>query len=133
MAIIATKLKNFYNMDNLTLISKVQSLEERIAHLEAMLPKKLAGSHFIVPSLEEVADHFLEKMPNATSEDALNFSDVFISHYTNTGWKYGKNKMKDWKAAMRSAWDLTKFVTKNNHNDTIGRIQRTSLQQWLDA
>ncbi len=120
-------------MDNLTLISKVQSLEERIKRLEELLPKKLAGSHFIVPSLEEVADHFLEKMPHATSEDALNFADVFISHYTNTGWKYGKNKMKDWKAAMRSAWDLNKFVTKNQHNDTIGRIQRTSLQQWLDA
>ena len=123
-------------MDNLTLISKVQLLEERIARLEIMLSEqqtKSKGSHFIVPSLEEVADHFLEKMPHASSEDALNFADVFISHYTNTGWKYGKNKMKDWKAAMRSAWDLTKFVTKNNHNDTIGRIQRTSLQQWLDA
>ena len=123
-------------MDNLTLISKVQLLEERIARLEIMLSEqqtKSKGSHFIVPSLEEVADHFLEKMPHATSEDALNFADVFISHYTNTGWKYGKNKMKDWKAAMRSAWDLTKFVTKNNHNDTIGRIQRTSLQQWLDS
>ena len=94
---------------------------------------KLKECRFNVPSLEEVADHFLEKMPQATSEDALNFADVFISHYTNTGWKYGKNKMKDWKAAMRSAWDLTKFVTKNQHNDTIGRIQRTSLQQWLDA
>ena len=41
--------------------------------------------------------------------------------------------MKDWKAAMRSAWDLNKFVTKNQYNDTIGRIQRTSLQQWLDS
>ena len=120
-------------MDNLTLLSKVQSLEERIARLEQLLQTKSKDSPFIVPSLEEVADHFLEKMPHATSEDALNFADVFISHYTNTGWKYGKNKMKDWKAAMRSAWDLTKFVTKNQHNDTIGRIQRTSLQQWLDS
>ena len=120
-------------MDNLTLTLKVQSLEERIARLEQLLQTKSKGSHFIVPSLEEVADHFLEKMPHATSEDALNFADIFISHYTNTGWKYGKNKMKDWKAAMRSAWDLSKFVTKNNHNDTIGRIQRSSLQQWLDA
>ena len=121
-------------MDNLTLLSKVQSLEERIKKLEQLLQTKSKDSPFIVPSLEEVADHFLEKIPHATSEDALNFADVFISHYTNTGWKYGKNKMKDWKAAMRSAWDLTKFVTtKNNHNDTIGRIQRTSLQQWLDS
>lgn len=70
----------------------------------------------------------------SSSDDALNFADVFISHYTNTGWKYGKNKMKDWKAAMRSAWDLTKFVNKNNNNyeSKLGRIQRSDLQQWLD-
>lgn len=122
--------------NNQSLFSKIALLEERVSQLENLLKEqqiKSKGSHFIVPSLEEVADHFLEKMPHATSEDALNFADVFISHYTNTGWKYGKNKMRDWKAAMRSAWDLTKFVTKNNHNDTIGRIQRTSLQQWLDS
>ena len=120
--------------NNQSLFSRIASLEERVSQLEMQLSQtKLKECRFNVPSLEEVADHFLEKMPQATSEDALNFADVFISHYTNTGWKYGKNKMKDWKAAMRSAWDLTKFVTKNQHNDTIGRIQRTSLQQWLDA
>ena len=121
--------------NNQSLLSKVQLLEERVNQLEMQLSQrtKSKDSPFIVPSLEEVADHFIEKMPHATSEDALNFADVFISHYTNTGWKYGKNKMKDWKAAMRSAWDLTKFVTKNQHNDTLGRIQRTSLQQWLDS
>lgn len=42
--------------------------------------------------------------------------------------------MKDWKAAVRSAWDLTKFVTtKNQHNDTIGRIQRDTIQQWVNS
>jgi len=122
-------------MDINTLILEVRLLNERVSQLESQLNQqtKLKGCLFIAPSLEDVADYFLERMPNASSEDALHFADVFISHYTNTGWKYGKNKMKDWKAAMRSAWDLTKFVTKNNHNDTIGRIQRTSLQQWLDA
>lgn len=38
------------------------------------------------------------------------------------------------KAAVRSAWDLSKFVTtKNNHNDTIGRIQRDTIQQWVNS
>lgn len=83
--------------------------------------------------MEAVAEYFLERLPMSSSEDALNFADVFISHYTNTGWKYGKNKMKDWKAAMRSAWDLSKFVTKNNNqNEQLGRVQRSALQQWLD-
>ena len=124
-------------MDINTLICEVLSLKERVIQLESQLNNqqiKSKGCLFTAPSLEEVADYFLERMPNAHSEDALHFADVFISHYTNTGWKYGKNKMKDWKAAMRSAWDLTKFVTtKNQHNDTIGRIQRDTIQQWVNS
>ena len=124
-------------MDINTLISEVHLLRERVTQLENQLNNqqtKSKGCLFIAPSLEDVADYFLERMPNANSEDALHFADVFISHYTNTGWKYGKNKMKDWKAAVRSAWDLSKFVTtKNNHNETIGRIQRNSLQQWVNG
>jgi hypothetical protein len=123
-------------MDINTLISEVRSLSERVSQLEIQLNQqtKSRECRFTAPSLEDVADYFLERMPNANSEDALHFADVFISHYTNTGWKYGKNKMKDWKAAVRSAWDLSKFVTtKNNHNETIGRIQRDSLQQWVNG
>lgn len=89
---------------------------------------------FQPPSNEQVAEYFLERMPSAETEDALNFADIFISHYTNTDWYYGKKKMKDWKAAMRSAWKLHEFVNKNNNNyeSKLGRIQRADLQQWLD-
>ena len=85
--------------------------------------------------MEEVAEYFLERIPFACSEDALNFAEVFISHYTNTNWYYGKKKMKDWKAAMRSAWKLHEFVTNNNNNyeSKLGRVQRSDLQQWLNS
>ncbi len=85
--------------------------------------------------MEQVAEYFLERIPSASSEDALNFAEVFISHYTNTNWYYGKKKMKDWKAAMRSAWKLHEFVTNNNNNyeSKLGRVQRSDLQQWLDS
>ncbi len=124
-------------MDINTLICAVRLLEERVSQLESQLNNQQIKSkecRFTAPSLEDVADYFLERMPNSNTEDSLHFADVFISHYTNTGWKYGKNKMKDWKAAVRSAWDLSKFVTtKNQHNDTIGRIQRNSLHEWVNA
>ena len=113
-------------MDNPTLTLKVQSLEERIARLEQLLQTKSKGSHFIVPSLEDVADYFLEKMPHATSEDAINFADVFISHYTNTGWKYGKNKMKDWKAAIRT-WEQRQTPNKqftSKEDEAINQLKQ---------
>lgn len=109
--------------------SRISALEERTSTLEHKTPK----TTFEPPTMEQVAEYFLQRLPMSSSNDALNFADVFISHYTNTGWKYGKNKMKDWKAAMRSAWDLNKFVTKNNNqNEQLGRVQRSALQQWLD-
>lgn len=109
--------------------SRISAIEEMISSLHQKTPR----TNFTPPTSEQVAEYFLERLPMSSSNDALNFADVFISHYTNTGWKYGKNKMKDWKAAMRSAWDLSKFVTKNNNqNEQLGRVQRSALQQWLD-
>ena len=108
---------------------RISALEELISSMQIKTPR----TTFTIPTSEQVAEYFLQRIPYACSNDALNFADVFISHYTNTGWKYGKNKMKDWKAAMRSAWDLSKFVTiKNTNNEQLGRVQRSELQRWLN-
>ena len=119
-------------MNELTQILKeVRELRELI---DALLTQKEKKTTFKPPTIEEVADYFIERMPNAETEDALNFAEIFISHYTNTNWYYGKKKMKDWKAAMRSAWKLHEFITnKNQNNEQLGRIQRTELQKWINA
>jgi hypothetical protein len=121
------QLKQAY--ESLTL--RVQLLEEQLTLLKSKTPR----TSFSPPTMEEVAEYFLERIPFASSEDALNFAEVFISHYTNTNWYYGKKKMKDWKAAMRSAWKLHEFVTtkNNNYESKLGRVQRADLQQWLDS
>lgn len=123
-------------MNEQQLKQEIESLRLRISAIEELissLHQKTPRTNFTPPTSEQVAEYFLQRIPYACSEDALNFADVFISHYTNTGWKYGKNKMKDWKAAMRSAWDLNKFVTKNNNqNEQLGRVQRSELQRWLN-
>lgn len=120
-------------MNELTEI--LREVRELHIKLDYLLQKKQSDSNrFTPPTLEQVAEYFIERVPNAQTEDALNFADIFISHYTNTNWYYGKKKMKDWKAAMRSAWKLHEFITnKNNNNDTIGRIQRSELQNWIDS
>ena len=114
-----------------SLTLRVQLLEEQLMSLKSKTPR----TSFSPPTQEQVAEYFLERIVSASSEDALNFAEVFISHYTNTNWYYGKKKMKDWKAAMRSAWKLHEFVTNNNNNyeSKLGRVQRSDLQQWLNS
>ena len=114
-----------------SLTLRVQLLEEQLMSSKCKTPRTL----FSPPTMEEVGEYFLERIPSASSNDALNFAEVFISHYTNTNWYYGKKKMKDWKAAMRSAWKLHEFVNKNNNNyeSKLGRVQRADLQQWLNS
>lgn len=52
---------------------------------------------FIIPSLDEVKKYCLERKNNVNAEH-------FIDFYSSKGWYVGKNKMKDWKAAVRT-WE----------------------------
>ena len=54
---------------------------------------------FTPPSIEEVRDYCLERMNNVDPEK-------FIDFYESKGWMVGKNKMKDWRAAVRT-WERT--------------------------
>lgn len=53
---------------------------------------------FAPPTLQEVKDYCLKM--GYTHVDA----ERFIDYYTSNGWMVGKNRMKDWKAAVRN-WD----------------------------
>ena len=53
---------------------------------------------FAPPTLENVSEYCREM--DYTNVDAARFIDF----YTSNGWRVGKNRMKDWKAAVRN-WD----------------------------
>jgi len=59
-------------------------------------PKKRA-SRFTPPSIEEVREYCLERGNGIDAERFVNF-------YESKGWMVGKNKMKDWKASVRT-WE----------------------------
>lgn len=63
------------------------------------------SSRFTPPTLEEVEDYCIERNNNVDPER-------FIDYYTSNGWMVGKNKMKDWKAAVRT-WEKTSKAEKN--------------------
>ena len=52
---------------------------------------------FTPPSVSDVREYCLERGNSVDPER-------FLDHYTSNGWMIGKNKMKDWKAAVRT-WE----------------------------
>lgn len=65
---------------------------------------------FIPPSIEEVKEYCLERMNNVDAE-------AFVDFYASKGWMVGKNKMKDWKAAVRT-WEKSSFKKQSNQKQT---------------
>lgn len=75
------------------------------------VPQSDTRKRFIPPTLEEVIDYCNERQNNVDPEQ-------FIDYYTTNGWKVGKNKMKDWKASIRT-WErngYSKPVKKGNND-----------------
>ena len=59
--------------------------------------KRNNRSIFIAPTVDQVADYCRERGNNV---DPVKF----VSYYESNGWHVGRNKMKDWKAAVRT-WE----------------------------
>lgn len=71
---------------------------------------------FVAPTLEEVEAYCTERGNNVDAQK-------FIDYYTSNGWKVGKNKMKDWKAAVRT-WE------RNDKGRDSGNAQKSSGSKW---
>lgn len=72
------------------------------SHNDSSKPKK--SNKFIKPTLEEIKTYCIERNNNINAETFFNF-------YQSKDWMIGKNKMKDWKACVRT-WEQK--ADKNN-------------------
>ena len=79
---------------------------------------KTARAIFLPPSISEVKE-YCEKRKNGIN------SEQFVNFYQSKGWMIGKNKMKDWKAAVRT-WEIQN--RKNNGNN-----QTTDNSKFRDS
>ena len=80
----------------------------------------------IPPTLDEVRDYCLERKNNVDAESFINF-------YESKGWMIGKNKMKDWKAAVRT-WERNRKKENKSgvdlYRDTMkGNYDFAALEQ----
>jgi transposase len=88
-------------IDNITDINTTVNITNEYID---MSDKPTKRTRFIPPSVEEVQAYCDERQNNIDAEK-------FISYYTSNGWKVGRNKMKDWKATVRT-WERNGYDTK---------------------
>jgi hypothetical protein len=74
---------------------------------------------FIPPTYQEVVNYCIERKNKVDPQR-------FIDHYTSNGWMVGKNKMKNWKAAIHT-WEKNNFNT--TANGTTGTKQPIDWEQ----
>lgn len=84
---------------------------------EVRLGKDRIGkvNKYIPPSIEDVRAYIAEKGYHVDAER-------FVDYYTSNGWMVGRNKMKDWKAAVRN-WER-----KNGDNAGTGGGVRSRVR-----
>lgn len=61
------------------------------------------AKRFTPPTVEEVAAYCAERKSTVDAQR-------FVDYYESNGWKVGRNRMKDWKAAVRS-WERNNFTS----------------------
>ena len=86
---------------------------ERKTNIERNIKVK-EKRNFVPPSVEEVASYCFERHNSVDPESFVNF-------YASKGWMVGKNKMKDWKAAVIT-WEKREKSTAIPKKTTGGNI-----------
>ena len=74
------------------------------------------GKNFTPPTVEEVQSYCQERDNKVDAQ-------VFVDFYSSKGWMVGKNKMKDWKAAVRT-WE-------RNRKDSGGTSGGSSKNSYM--
>lgn len=80
-------------------------------------------NRFVPPTLNEVQDYCSERMNSVSPQH-------FIDHYTSNGWMVGKNKMKDWRSAVRN-WERTNKQFNLNQNGNTKSNDGSGLIAWV--
>jgi hypothetical protein len=91
------------DMNNISL-SYVKHMENENENIN--VNSNVKSKRFVKPTIDEIALYMEERNMN-------NVSQKFYDFYESKGWMIGKNKMKDWKASVRT-WE-----DKNKKNDSI--------------
>jgi hypothetical protein len=93
-------------------INTFPSKEEKVIH---------TSKRFLIPSILEISTYCQERKNEINAEQ-------FYDHYQSNGWMVGKNKMKDWKAAVRT-WEKNGYSKNQQSNNNQITTQNGTLQE----
>jgi len=82
-------------------------------------PTNKNKKRFVKPSVDDVRAYCVERNNKIDAE-------FFINHYESNGWKVGKTKMVDWKAAVRT-WE------KNEYDRSKSNQQKSTASDYLSG
>lgn len=101
-------------------VEKEKEGEIEIENECSLPPTPLSGERtqrVTPPSVDEVRDYCQERRNGVDPQ-------AFVDFYTSKGWMVGRNKMKDWRAAIRN-WERKEEHrgTGKNQRDTESKVQ----------
>lgn len=91
-------------------------------NVNKIAPQTKRALRFVAPTLQEIKDYISE---NSFSVDAERFFD----YYETNGWMVSRNKMKDWKAAVRN-WERSEYNRPTTQNK---QVMHTDTQNTTDV
>ena len=105
------------DIENLDIENNTQLNNKELITKELNNKEIKRGKKFIKPTIEQIQEYCLERSNGVNAE-------AFYDFYESKDWYVGKNKMKDWKACIRT-WEQRKKEEKKKSTD----FDRPS---WLD-
>lgn len=93
-------------LTNVKQLLKENRREEKRTEENRKEEKSTSTKKFIKPTIEEIDEYCLER------NNGIN-ANAFYDFYESKDWYVGKNKMKDWKACVRT-WEQRDTKTKND-------------------
>ena len=86
------------------------------------IESKAKSTRFVPPTIEEVREYCKERGNNVDAER-------FVDFYSAKGWMVGKNKMKDWKACVRT-WE--KRDKKEKPSESMDENTRARREKYAE-
>jgi uncharacterized protein YdaU (DUF1376 family) len=95
-----------------------------IKHKPLIIVKDKGGQRFTPPTLSEVIDYCNQRANSINPQR-------FVDHYSANGWMRGKNKIKDWKACIRTWEQNDKESLSNKVVETYDQtVKRLTDRSW---